>query len=193
EVGSGLARLGFTVMTGGGPGVMEGANRGAREAGGGSVGCNITLPFEQAPNPYIDRWVECHYFFVRKVLLLKYSYAFVVLPGGFGTLDELMEALTLIQTGKIDKFPVVLMGREFWQPFVTMTREMLEGGTVSPKDLDLLLVTDSVEEAMAHIEQNAVVKFGLRWARRPTPSVLLGEKGAIPSHCAGTAPASGRR
>lgn len=193
EVGSGLARLGFTVMTGGGPGVMEGANRGAREAGGPSIGCNIELPFEQEPNPYLDRWVECHYFFVRKVLLLKYSYAFVVLPGGFGTLDEMMESLTLIQTGKIAQFPVVLMGREYWQPFVAMTREMLEAGTVSPKDLDLMLITDSVEEAMAHIEQQAVVKFGLRRKRRPKPSVLLGEKGPITPSGAGSTSTSGSR
>lgn len=193
EMGSALARLGFTVMTGGGPGVMEGANRGAREAGGPSIGCNIELPFEQEPNPYLDRWVECHYFFVRKVLLLKYSYAFVVLPGGFGTLDEMMESLTLIQTGKIAQFPVVLMGREYWQPFVTMTREMLEAGTVSPRDLDLMLVTDSVEEAMAHIEQQAVVKFGLRRQRRPKPSVLLGEKGPITPSGAGSTSTSGSR
>ena len=110
EVGRGLVQLGFTVMTGGGPGVMEGANRGAKEAGGRSVGCNIALSFEQVPNPYLDRYVTCHYFFVRKVLLFKYSYAFVCLPGGLGTLDELTEALTLIQTGKIRQFPVVLMG-----------------------------------------------------------------------------------
>lgn len=193
EVGGALARLGFTVMTGGGPGVMEGANRGAREAGGCSIGCNIELQFEQQPNPYLDRWVECHYFFVRKVLLLKYSYAFVALPGGFGTLDELSEALTLIQTGKIAQFPIVLMGRDYWQPFITMTREMLEAGTVSARDLDLMLVTDSVEEAMAHIEQKAVIKFGLRRKRRPRPSVLLGEKGPIPSPGAGAPSASGSR
>jgi hypothetical protein len=179
EIGKALVRVGFTVMTGGGPGVMEGANRGAREAGGASVGCNIELPFEQYPNPYLDKWVVCHYFFVRKVLLLKYSYAFVVLPGGFGTLDELTEALTLIQTSKIDQFPVVLMGRSYWTPFLDLCQRMIESGTISAHDLDLMLVTDSVDEAMAHIEQKAVVKFGLtRRRRRPRPSILLGEKPA---------------
>ncbi len=112
-VGAAIARLGFTVMTGGGPGIMEAANRGAKEAGGRSVGCNIQLPFEQAPNPYLDRSVTMHYFFVRKALLIKYSYAFVVMPGGAGTLDELFEALTLIQTGKIKNFPIVIMGTEY--------------------------------------------------------------------------------
>ena len=112
DVGAAVTRVGFTVMTGGGPGLMEAANRGAREAGGRSVGCNIELPFEQAPNEYLDRSVTCHYFFVRKVLLFKYSYAFIALPGGLGTLDELTEALTLVQTGKIANFPIVLIGCE---------------------------------------------------------------------------------
>jgi uncharacterized protein (TIGR00730 family) len=178
HVGRELVRLGFTVMTGGGPGVMEGANRGAREAGGISVACNIELPFEQAPNPYLDRWVTCRYFFVRKVLLLKYSYAFVVLPGGFGTLDELTEALTLIQTGKIQQFPVVLMGRTYWEPFLELTRKMVEAGTVSMHDLDLMLVTDSVAEAMAHIELHAIERFGLQRRKRPRPSRILGERAA---------------
>lgn len=176
EVGGALARLGFTVMTGGGPGVMEGANRGAKEAGGRSVGCNVTLPFEQDPNPYLDRWVTCHYFFVRRVLLLKYSYAFVVLPGGFGTLDELAEALTLIQTGKIEQFPVVLIGKDYWTPLLAMMDAMVEAGTISASDLDLMLVTDSVPDAMAHLEQYAVKQFGLKRRRRPRPSTLLGER-----------------
>lgn len=175
DVGGGLARLGFTVMTGGGPGVMEGANRGAREAGGRSVGCNVELPFEQEPNPYLDRWVTCRYFFVRKVLLVKYSYAFVVLPGGFGTLDELAESLTLIQTGKIEQFPVVLMGRDYWAPLLKMMDDMVEAGTISAKDLDLMLVTDSVPDAMTYLEQYAVKQFGLKRQRRPRPSPLLGE------------------
>jgi uncharacterized protein (TIGR00730 family) len=176
EVGRALVKLGFTVMTGGGPGVMEGANRGAQEAGGRSVGCNISLPFEQQPNTYLDDWVDCHYFFVRKVLLLKYSYAFVVLPGGFGTLDEMAEALTLIQTGKIARFPVVLMGKEYWEPFLEMCRKMLEAGTISAHDLDLMLVTDSVDEAMAHLEKQAIAGFGLTRRRGPRASILLGER-----------------
>ncbi|MFA5909550.1 MAG: TIGR00730 family Rossman fold protein [Vicinamibacterales bacterium] len=175
EVGAGLAKLGFTVMTGGGPGVMEAANRGAREAGGRSVGCNIKLPMEQQPNPYLDRYVQSHYFFVRKVLLLKYSYAFVVMPGGFGTLDELSEALTLIQTRKILQFPIVLMGRDYWAPFLAMIHTMVEAGTVSAADLDLMLVTDSVPDAMAHLDRFAVEHFGLKRRKVPRASRWLGE------------------
>ncbi len=173
-LGAAVARLGFTVMTGGGPGIMEAANRGARDVGGPSVGCNIELPFEQVPNPYLDRSVTCRYFFVRKVLLFKYSYAFVALPGGLGTLDELTEALTLIQTGKIRNFPVVLMGRDYWAPFTDMLRTMVAAGTVSPHDLDLLTVTDSIDEAIAHIDQHAVRAFGLRKA--PAARRWLGER-----------------
>ena len=164
-MGAAVARLGFTVMTGGGPGVMEAANRGARDVGGPSVGCNIELPFEQTHNPYLDRWVTCRYFFVRKVLLFKYSYAFVVLPGGLGTLDELTEALTLIQTGKIKQFPVVLMDTAYWKPFREMLQTMVTAGTISPGDLDLMLVTDSIDEAIAHIEQHAIERFGLDQGR----------------------------
>lgn len=175
EVGGALVRIGFTVMTGGGPGVMEAANRGAQEAGGRSVGCNIELPFEQSPNRYLDRSVTCRYFFVRKVLLFKYSYGFVVLPGGLGTLDELNEALTLIQTGKIQQFPVVLMGREYWKPYLDMLQRMVEAKTISPHDLDLMLVTDSIPDAMAHIEHHAIAPFGLTRRTAPVPSRLLGE------------------
>jgi uncharacterized protein (TIGR00730 family) len=175
EMGAAVSRLGFTVMTGGGPGVMEAANRGARDVGGASVGCNIELPFEQDPNPYLDRSVTCRYFFVRKVLLFKYSYAFVALPGGLGTLDELTEALTLIQTGKIKQFPVVLIGTAYWQPFVEMLRTMAAAGTISPHDLDLLLVTDSVTEATRHIARHAIDRFGLK-AAQPSPWRLLGER-----------------
>jgi uncharacterized protein (TIGR00730 family) len=147
-VGRAISDLGFTVMTGGGPGLMEAANRGAREAGGRSVGCNIELPLEQYPNPYLDTIVICRYFFVRKVLLFKYSYAFVGLPGGFGTLDELFEALTLIQTGKIQRFPVVLFGSTFWRGLVDWVRDrLLSEAKIDPEDLRLLAVTDSTEEA----------------------------------------------
>lgn len=175
EVGGALVGLGFTVMTGGGPGVMEAANRGAREAGGRSVGCNIELPFEQEPNKYLDRWVTTRYFWVRKVLLVKYSYAFVVLPGGFGTLDELSEALTLIQTRKILQFPIVLMGRDYWTPFLAMCQTMVEAGTISAADLDLMLVTDSVPDAMAHIELHAVQTFGLVRRKVPRARKIFGE------------------
>lgn len=175
EVGRALVGLGFTVMTGGGPGVMEAANRGAREAGGRSVGCNIELPFEQFPNRYLDRAVTCRYFFVRKVLLFKYSYGFVVLPGGLGTLDEMNEALTLIQTGKIQQFPIVLMGHDYWKPYLDMLHTMVAAKTISGSDLDLMLVTDSVQEAMAHVEHHAIKRFGLTRRPWPVPSRLLGE------------------
>ena len=138
EVGRRVSALGFTVLTGGGPGLMEAANRGARDVGGRSVGCNIELPTEQFPNQYLDRWVSCHYFFIRKVLLFKYSYGFVVMPGGLGTLDEMCEALTLIQTGKIREFPVILFGTKYWQPFVALLAEMVTHGSVSQSDLNLL-------------------------------------------------------
>ena len=178
EVGKHLARLGFTVMTGGGPGLMEAANRGAKDAGGISVGCNIELPQEQQPNPYLDRWVGCQHFFVRKVLLFKYSYAFVALPGGLGTLDELTEALTLVQTGKIRNFPVVLIGTSYWQPFETMLRAMASAGTIADADLRMMHVTDDVGEAMTHIERYAIQAFGLR--RQPMkPSAILGESGSL--------------
>ena len=162
EVGAAVSELGFTVMTGGGPGIMEAANRGAKDVDGRSVGCNIILPFEQHPNPYLDQMLEFRYFFVRKVMLIKYSYAFVVLPGGVGTMDELFEALTLIQTKKIRDFPVVLMGKDYYAPLLDLLQDMARQGTISPSDLDLLTVTDSVAEAMAHIEKYAVQKFGLQ-------------------------------
>jgi uncharacterized protein (TIGR00730 family) len=152
EMGSRIAGLGYTVMTGGGPGIMEAANRGAREAGGRSIGCNIELPHEQRPNPYLDQFIAFRYFFVRKVMLVKYSVAFVVMPGGFGTLDELFEAATLVQTGKIAAFPIVLMGTAYWAPLLAFLRDTLAArGMVDPGDLAILTVTDSVEEAVSAI------------------------------------------
>ena len=176
KMGAGIARLGFTVMTGGGPGIMEAANRGAKEAGGCSVGCNIKLPFEQVPNEYLDRSVTLYYFFVRKALLVKYSYAFVVMPGGAGTLDELFEALTLIQTGKIQNFPIVIMGTEYWRELTDLLNKMARLGMINAADVDLVYVTDSVEEAIEHIRAKAIEPFGLkRSARRSLP--WLGERG----------------
>lgn len=174
ELGRGISRLGFTVMTGGGPGLMEAANRGAREAGGRSVAVNIMLPEEQKPNVYLDRSVNCRYFFVRKVLLFKYSYAFVALPGGLGTMDELTEALTLIQTRKILNFPVVLIGTAYWRSLVELLEDMVKAGTIDAADLQLLLVTDDLKEALDHIKRHAIEAFGLA-PRPPRPSRLLGE------------------
>jgi len=179
EVGERLARAGFTVLTGGGPGIMEAANRGAREAGGRSVGLNIVLPREQKPNPYLDRFIEFRYFFVRKVMLVKYSYAFVVLPGGFGTLDEIFETAVLIQTGKIQDFPLVLMGREYWQPMLDfLGGTLVPEHTIAREDFQRLRVTDDPEEAVACILTAATGRFGLHWqaAQGPRPRRVLGEK-----------------
>jgi len=151
EFGKRIAALGFTVMTGGGPGIMEAANRGSFENGGNSVGCNIRLPEEQQPNRYMQQWITFDYFFLRKAMLLKYSYAFIVMPGGFGTMDELFNTLTLIQTKSITRFPVVLFGKSYYQPLLEMIQKMVNEETIVTQDLDLLLVTDDVEEAMHHI------------------------------------------
>ncbi len=164
EMGRLLAREGFTVMTGGGPGIMEAANRGAREAGGRSVGCNIKLPFEQQPNSYLDELITFRYFFVRKVMLVKYSYAFIAFPGGFGTLDEVFEALTLMQTDKIQDFPVVLIGTEFWSPLVDFIRHrLIAQGTITEADFRLVYVMDSPEEALESIRDLAIRRFGLTY------------------------------
>ena len=161
DMGAGIARMGFTVMTGGGPGIMEAANRGAREAGGRSVGCNIRLPMEQKPNRYLDHWVTIRYFSVRKTLLMKYSYAFVVCPGGFGTLDEFFDALTLIQTGSVKNFPIVLMGTDYWRELVRLLERLAKEGAIDRADLKLVHVTDSVDEALEYIRVHAIEPFGL--------------------------------
>jgi hypothetical protein len=175
EVGRRLARAGATVMTGGGPGIMEAANRGAKEEGGYSIGCNIKLPEEQVPNRYLDRWVSFRYFFVRKVMLVKYSHAFIVMPGGFGTLDELFEAVTLVQTRKIHSFPVLLMGTDYWAPLLAFVRDTLvHAGTISPEDPDLLVSTDSPDE-VENIIRRTLAEHAAAISARPRRLRLLGE------------------
>ena len=169
ELSGKIAQLGFTIMTGGGPGIMEAANRGAKEVGGRSVGCNIVLPHEQHHNPYLDKWVNIKYFFVRKTLLIKYSYAFVVMPGGFGTLDEYFEALTLVQTKMISQFPIIVFDKEFHREILEHIERMKAAATISPEDLKLCLFTDSIDEAVKYIQDNAIVQFGLK-AGTPKPS-----------------------
>lgn len=162
EFGKRIASLGFTTMTGGGPGIMEAANRGAFESGGTSVGCNIQLPMEQYPNPYMHKWITFDYFFVRKVLLVKYSYAFIIMPGGFGTMDEFFNILTLAQTRAVTDFPLVLFGKEYYQPLMNTIEMMINKGTIAEEDKKLVLLTDDIEEAMqyiqAYIAKNYVVK-----------------------------------
>ena len=175
EVGQRLAKIGFTVMTGGGPGIMEAANRGAKEAGGFSVGCNIVLPEEQKINAYLDRWVTFRHFYVRKVMLVKYSYAFIVMPGGLGTMDEFFEAAVLIQTKKIEGFPLILFCKDYWGPLVDLLKEMVAARTIDREDLDLLLFTDSVDEAMDHVQKHAIDQFGLVRRKRLRRSTLLRE------------------
>ncbi|MFZ1263449.1 MAG: TIGR00730 family Rossman fold protein [Chitinophagaceae bacterium] len=151
ELGKRIAESGFTTMTGGGPGIMEAANRGAFENSGKSIGCNIQLPFEQKINPYVQKSVTFEHFFVRKVLLVKYSYAFIIMPGGFGTMDELFEILTLVQTKSVTNFPIVLFGKEYYKPLEETIEWMAAQGTISKEDTSLVLITDSVDEAMTHI------------------------------------------
>ncbi len=177
EVAGAISQLGFTVMTGGGPGIMEAANRGAREAGGRSVGINILLPFEQRVNPYLDASVNMRYFFTRKTLLIKYSYAFVVMPGGLGTMDELFEALTLIQTGKLHQFPVILYGVEYWRPMMSALLRMREEGLIKAADLELVTLTDSIAEGMAVLKEKSIQQFNLRKVRLPQSLPILGEHG----------------
>lgn len=176
EISGKIAKLGFTIMTGGDPGIMEAANRGAREVGGRSVGCNIELPHEQYINPFMDKWVDIKYFFVRKTLLIKYSYAFVVMPGGFGTLDEYFEALTLIQTKKISDFPIVILDKEFYKHIIAHNEVMKERGTISPTDTDLFFFTDDVDAAVSYIQNNTIKKYNLRPAQLRKPFTWLLEK-----------------
>ena len=176
EVGARLARRGFAVMTGGGPGIMEAANRGAKEVGGRSIGCNIELPHEQRANPYVDHFVTFRHFYVRKVMLVKYSYAFIALPGGFGTLDEMFEIATLVQTGKVQEFPLVLMGREYWRPLTDFVRNrLLVEGTIDPGDEQRLQVTDSPEEAVDLVAGVAMRRFGLSYGPQARRRWYLGE------------------
>jgi hypothetical protein len=175
-VGAKLAEVGFTVMTGGGPGIMEAANRGAKEAGGFSIGCNIELPEEQKPNPYLDRWITFRHFYIRKLMLVKYSYAFIALPGGFGTLDEIFETATLIQTHKIKDFPLVLMGKSFWDPLIAfMQQRLIAERTIDPIDCNRILITDSAEEAVSSVTEIALRQFGLSYGPRARRRWFFGE------------------
>lgn len=172
-----IAKLGFTIMTGGGPGIMEAANRGAKDVGGKSVGCNIILPHEQNHNPYLDKWVDIKYFFLRKMLLIKYSYAFVVMPGGFGTLDEFYEALTLVQTKKIDMFPIIIWDKEFYKSILLHNQLMAKEGTISINDENLYLVSESIEQTVAYIKERSIRAFGLKYMEPRKPFRGFFEKG----------------
>ncbi len=176
QLSASISRLGFTIITGGGPGLMEAANRGARDVGGRSVGCNIILPKEQHPNKYLDKWVDFDYFFVRKTLLSKYSYAFVVMPGGYGTLDEFFEAITLIQTGKFQRFPIILMGKDYHRDLYEHIQRLVMEHTIDQADINLFLWTDSIEEAVNHINRYAIEGFNLKKKRKYQPVSLLGER-----------------
>ena len=166
ELGKRIAQLGFTTMTGGGPGIMEAANRGAFENGGQSIGCNIQLPFEQSNNPYLHRSVTFEHFFVRKVILTKYSYAFIIMPGGFGTMDEFYETLTLVQTKTLTQFPIVLFGKEYYRRMVDTMNFMAEQGTISREDLNLVLVTDDPAEAIEHIRHYITSHYEVKQRKR---------------------------
>lgn len=176
-VGRYLAESGFTVMTGGGPGIMEAANRGAQEVGGRSIGCNIVLPHEQKHNDYLDSWVDFEHFFVRKLMLVKYSYAFIVLPGGFGTMDELFEVLTLVQTGKLHNFPVALMGTDYYGPMLDfLKRKMVDEKTITPTDWESLVIGDDPGEVVSAVTDTAMQRFGLTYGPRIQPRWWLGER-----------------
>jgi uncharacterized protein (TIGR00730 family) len=171
KIGETLAAHGYTVMTGGGPGIMEAANRGARKAGGPSIGCSIILPREQRPNPYLDKVINFYYFFVRKVMLVKYSYAFIILPGGLGTLDEMSEAITLIQTGKLYDFPVILMGKEYWQGFYVWLHDtVIKNGATTQEELNFVHLTDDPQEAI-RIIQSTTEGLGLNLTPVKSPII----------------------
>ena len=177
QIAKRVAQLGFTIMTGGGPGLMEAANRGAKEVGGRSVGCNIVSPDGQGPNKFLDKWVNIRYFFVRKTLLIKYSYAFIVLPGGFGTMGEFFEAVTLTQTKKILQFPIIIFDRDFHKDLVDYLEWMKFKKTISDEDLKLILVTDSIHEAIDFIQEHSISKYGLLPERKRSPLRWLFERG----------------
>jgi uncharacterized protein (TIGR00730 family) len=175
EAAAAFAKLGFTILTGGGPGLMEAANRGAKDVGGRSVGCNIQLPVEQKPNPYLDKWIYVKHFFLRKVLLVKYSFAFVVMPGGYGTLDEYFEALTLIQTHKIENFPIIIFGKEYHHELLAHIELMRNNATIGERDNHLYLVTDSIEEARLLIIDKSINQYGLNPKNKVKPFKWLFE------------------
>jgi uncharacterized protein (TIGR00730 family) len=166
EFGKEISEIGFTVMTGGGPGIMEAANRGAFENGGSSVGCNIQLPFEQKPNPWVNTTITFEHFFVRKVMLVKYSFAFIIMPGGFGTMDEFFETLTLVQTKTITQFPIVLFGKEYYKDLLETIEAMAEKGTIAKEDMKLVLVTDDIGEAMNHIQSYITTNYKVQPRKR---------------------------
>ena len=166
EFGKRIAQLGLVTMTGGGPGIMEAANRGAFESGGISVGCNIQLAFEQMPNPYMNKSITFEHFFVRKVLLVKYSYAFIIMPGGFGTMDEFFETLTLIQTKTITQFPIVLFGKEYYKELWDVLEHMAANGSIAREDMSLVLLTDDVDEAMSHIRTYISTNYKIKPRKR---------------------------
>lgn len=175
EFGKRIAEMGFTTMTGGGPGIMEAANRGAYEAGGMSVGCNIRLPFEQTGNKYMHKWMTFDHFFTRKTLLIKYSYAFIIMPGGFGTMDELFETLTLVQTKTITGFPIVMFGKSFYKELWEAMHDFANKGTISEEDMNLVLLTDDVSEAMEHIRKYIQTNYKVR-PRKPRRWWLMEKK-----------------
>ena len=164
-----IGRVGFSIMTGGGPGIMEAANRGARDVGARSIGCNIVLPHEQAPNPYLDVSLTFERFFVRKVLLVKYSICFVVMPGGAGTVDELFETITLIQTGKVKDFPILLYGKDYWAPMLQQIERMVADGTIGRKELEFVFVADNVEEATTLLQDRLVTMWQQARQRKDSP------------------------